>query len=251
MQEAARRTAISGIVKRKSVSKTRAYIYITTAMVIWATSFLVTQEALKVFTPVMTVTMRIGLATLILLVVGLATGNLQRLESRRDAVTLLCAGFCQPFCYFVCEAYGLSMMNAAVASVILSTIPLFSPLLAYFIIGERVSWYNLAGIVVSFVGVAMVVMEGQHLAVELRKAFLAASGIEGEREELAERVRIVVEGEIRRVVVGLDRPHIAVLDPKPITVCLLLGIEHQIRKLICADLPFPSPSEDALLEEVS
>lgn len=166
MHEAARRKAMSGIVKRKSVSKTRAYIYITTAMVIWATSFLVTQEALKAFTPVMTVTMRIGLATLILLVVGLASGNLQKLESRRDALTLLCAGFCQPFCYFVCEAYGLSMINAAVASVILSTIPLFSPLLAYFIIGERVSWYNLAGIVVSFVGVAMVVMEGQHLAVE-------------------------------------------------------------------------------------
>ena len=156
---------MSGIVKRESVSKTRAYIYITTAMVIWATSFLVTQEALKAFTPVMTVTMRIGMATLMLLAVGVATGNLQRIESKRDALTLLCAGFSQPFCYFICEAYGLSMMNAAVASVILSTIPLFSPLLANIIIGERVSWYNIAGIVVSFVGVTMVVMEGEHLAV--------------------------------------------------------------------------------------
>lgn len=82
-----------------------------------------------------------------------------------DVWLFVVAGFAQPFCYFVCEAYGLSMVSATVASVVLSTVPLFSPVFAWLIVRERVTVNNVAGIVISLVGVVLLVFERQEMVV--------------------------------------------------------------------------------------
>ena len=143
---------------------TSAYISVIIAMTIWSCSFLFTQEALKSFTPITAVTMRMCMATLFLGLYGWASGSLQRLRSK-DILLFLAAGFMQPFCYFICEAYGLTLVSATIASVILSTIPLFSPIFAWLIVRERVSVTNLLGIVVSLVGVLLLVVEKEQVVV--------------------------------------------------------------------------------------
>lgn len=146
------------------IKSTSAYIYIIIAMSVWACSFLFTKEALKSFTPVTAVTIRMTMATLFLGLYGFATGALTRVD-KKDLPLFLMAGFAQPFCYFVCEAYSLTLVSETVASVILSTIPLFSPIFAWFIVKERVSVANVLGIVISLVGVLLIVFDKEKFVV--------------------------------------------------------------------------------------
>ena len=109
--------------------------------------------------------MRITIAVVLLFLVAKLSGNFQRLD-RKHIPLFIAAGFTEPFCYFVCEAYGLTMVSPTIASVIMSTIPLFSPIVAYVMIRERVSWYNIVGIIVSLIGVLMLVFEKEQVMVK-------------------------------------------------------------------------------------
>ena len=149
----------------KSKSLFWAYASVMFAMTVWASSFILTRIGLESFQPVTLVTMRMSLAVLLLFLVAKMSGKLQRIE-RRHIPLFVAGGFAEPFCYFICEAYGLTMVSPTVASVIMSTIPLFSPLLAYIMIRERVSWFNIIGIVISLVGVLMLVVEREQVVVE-------------------------------------------------------------------------------------
>lgn len=150
--------------KKKVSNTTSAYISIMIAMSIWACSFLFTQEALKSFNPITAVTLRMTMAACFLGCYGLLSRSLQKV-GRKDIPLFLLAGFAQPFCYFICEAYGLTMVSATVASVVLSTIPLFSPIFAWLIVRERVTFTNLMGIILSLVGVFFIVFERQQMVV--------------------------------------------------------------------------------------
>lgn len=145
--------------------KTTAYVSIIAAMSIWSCSFLFTQEALKSFSPITAVTIRMTLATCMLGLYGAMTGQLRCLDKRHIPLFLI-AGFAQPFCYFVCEAFGLTMVSATIASVVLSTIPLFSPFFAWVIAREKVTWMNVTGIVISLAGVVILVFERETLVVK-------------------------------------------------------------------------------------
>lgn len=141
-----------------------AYLSIMIAMTVWSCSFLFTQEALKSFGPITVVTLRIGLATALLGLYGWIAGKLQK-PRKQDVWLFLLGGMFQPFCYFVCETYGLAMTSATITSVVMSTIPLFAPLVAWLLLRERVTWNNMLGIVISLVGVLMLVVEKDDIAV--------------------------------------------------------------------------------------
>lgn len=144
---------------------TKAYVAILVAMTIWSASFIFTRIGLESFPPIMLVTMRMVLAAIILGIYGGVTKQIKKLD-RKDVKYLLIAAFAEPFCYFVCEAYGLTLVSPTVASVILSTIPLFAPLFAFVILRERVTWSNMLGIIISLAGVLMLVIEKEQIVVE-------------------------------------------------------------------------------------
>ena len=135
-----------------------AYVGIMIAMTVWSCSFLFTQEALKSFNPITVVTLRIGLATALLGLYGWVAGRLQK-PRKQDIWLFLVGGVFQPFSYFMCETYGLWMTSATTTSVVMALIPLFAPLVAWVWLRERVTWWNMVGIVVSVIGVMMLVVE--------------------------------------------------------------------------------------------
>jgi drug/metabolite transporter (DMT)-like permease len=63
----------------------------------------------------------------------------------------------QPFLYFFFESFGLTMVTATTASIIISTIPIFTPIFTYFISREYVDVWILTGLLLSFIGVMLVV----------------------------------------------------------------------------------------------
>ena len=102
-----------------------AYVGIMIAMTVWSCSFLFTQEALKSFNPITVVTLRISLATALLGLYGWVAGRLQK-PRKQDIWLFLLGGAFQPFCYFMCETYGLAMTSATVTSVVMAMIPLLA-----------------------------------------------------------------------------------------------------------------------------
>jgi len=57
------------------------------------------------------------------------------------------------------ESYGLKYVSSTVASVIVATIPLFTPIVAWYYYKEKLSRTNLLGLLITFLGVSLVVLD--------------------------------------------------------------------------------------------
>ena len=76
-----------------------------------------------------------------------------------DLKLFVLMAFFEPFLYFMGESYGLKYVSSTVASVIVATIPLFSPVAAWYFYKEKLSRVNLYGLVITFLGVSLVVLD--------------------------------------------------------------------------------------------
>jgi drug/metabolite transporter (DMT)-like permease len=85
-------------------------------------------------------------------------GKFQKIR-KHDLKWFVLLAFFEPFMYYIGETYGLTMVESTLASVIVSTIPLFAPILAYFLLKEKIGWANVLGILVSLTGVFFVIYE--------------------------------------------------------------------------------------------
>ena len=143
-----------------------AIIALVIAQIFWGASYLMSDFALKVFPAAMLVSMRISIAAIVLGVVGLITRQLQKIEFR-DWKYFLLAAFAEPFVYFLCEAEALNHVSPTIASVMLSFIPLLTPVFAFFFLREKVTLMNVLGIVISVVGVLMIILDGGKLSADV------------------------------------------------------------------------------------
>lgn len=134
------------------------YIAITLAMIFWAMSFIWTKIALQSFCPITLITLRLIIASILLLLIILLTGNTQRIL-KKDIKWFVLLAFFEPYLYYLGETFGLTKVSPTIASVIISTIPLFSPIFAFLFLKEKVGLWNILGIIVSLVGVCFVIYE--------------------------------------------------------------------------------------------
>lgn len=136
----------------------KLYTSIVMAMVFWSFSFIWTRVAILSFPPMTLITLRLIIASVLLFVVAMVSGKFQKLR-RKDFKLFLLLAFFEPFLYYVGETFGLTMVESTLAAVIVSTIPLFAPMLAFLILRERIGWANIVGIVISLVGVFFVIYQ--------------------------------------------------------------------------------------------
>ncbi len=129
---------------------------------IWAISYVFTTIAFESFNPVQLLTLRLAIASALLAFIGYRKGALQRISKKHIPAFVLLAVL-EPTGYFLCETFGLSLSSPVLASVILSTVPLFAPFIAFLTIGERFSAGNVAGLAVSFIGVLFLTLKGGSL----------------------------------------------------------------------------------------
>ncbi|MDR1860866.1 MAG: DMT family transporter [Bacteroidales bacterium] len=136
---------------------TRYYIYALLANVFWSFSFIWMKQALSAYQPLTVVLFRVGIAAMLMLAISKVMRKLQKVQPA-DLARLALLSFFEPFMYFMGESYGLQYLSPTVASVIVALIPLFTTIAAWFFHGERMSLWNYIGLVVSFAGVALVVV---------------------------------------------------------------------------------------------
>lgn len=137
-------------------SKLKVYTVITLSMVFWSFSYVWTNIALRSFPVITLLESRLIVATVVMFLFAKITGKLQR-PRHEDIKWFLLLALFEPFLYFIGETYGLKRISPTIASVMIATIPLFTPFSAWFLLKERVSWTNIAGIVVSFAGIISIV----------------------------------------------------------------------------------------------
>lgn len=135
------------------------YTAIVLSMVFWGISYVWTNIALRSFSVLLLLESRLLIAIAVLLLFGKITGQL-KLPRREDIKWFLLLAFFEPFLYFIGETYGLTRISPTIASVMIATIPVFAPFAAYFVLKEKVSRTNIAGILISFAGIVSIVTVG-------------------------------------------------------------------------------------------
>ncbi len=141
---------------RKNLIKVYAAMFF--AIIFWGFSFVWSKQVLAVYEPITVIYFRLILSVIFLFVVGKLFRKLQRIE-RKHWKSFLFIAFFEPFAYFIGENFGLTHVSSTVASVLVATIPLFSPFAAFLIHKEKISILNFAGIVLSIIGVVMVILK--------------------------------------------------------------------------------------------
>jgi drug/metabolite transporter (DMT)-like permease len=130
---------------------------VTLAMIFWALSFIGYKFAYRYFEPMALVFFRLVIATLFLYLLIRLLG-LREPVKRADWGRFLLLAFFEPLLYFLGESYGMTMVSSTTGAVIVSTIPLLTPVAAWLLFGEKVSWIKVAGIFISFAGVCLVLL---------------------------------------------------------------------------------------------
>jgi drug/metabolite transporter (DMT)-like permease len=122
-------------------------------------SFVATKYALHGFRPLLLALLRFTLAGGILWVVWRLRHRGERV-SRRELGRLALLGFVSLTVYFSFENLGLARTSASEAAILIATVPLFVVVLNTFTLRERTMARQWAGIVLSFAGIAALVLLG-------------------------------------------------------------------------------------------
>ncbi len=124
----------------------------------WSFSFVWFKIAYLAYKPITVVLFRLIISASIILVIAILLKRLQKPTGKDFSLFCLMAFF-EPFIYFLGESYGLLYVSPTTASVIVATIPLISPIAAWYFFREKVTVKNALGFFFSFLGVALVVLD--------------------------------------------------------------------------------------------
>jgi drug/metabolite transporter (DMT)-like permease len=125
----------------------------------WSFSFVWFKIAFLAYNPITVVILRLIISVLLITIIAAALKRLQK-PTKKDFRLFLLMAFFEPFIYFLGESYGLKYVSPTVAAVVVATIPLFTPIAAWYFHKEKVKWMNVIGLLFSFIGVGFVVLNG-------------------------------------------------------------------------------------------
>lgn len=136
------------------------YLGVIVAMICWSLSFIWYKDAYHFLSPFVTILFRLVISGAILFLVSFLTGQLQSVKVK-DLKLFFLLALSEPFLYFIGESLGMQYVTPTVAAVMVSLIPLFVPIFAYFVLREQIIKKNIVGIFISFIGVLLVILNNE------------------------------------------------------------------------------------------
>jgi drug/metabolite transporter (DMT)-like permease len=128
------------------------------AMLFWGMSFVWIKIVFKYYDPITTIFIRL-LVSSALLVLFAWLMKIPIIPKRKDFKAFLFLAFLEPFIYYIGESYGVDIVSPSVAAIMIATIPIITPIFAYFKLKERLSLMNFIGIIVSFMGILLMILK--------------------------------------------------------------------------------------------
>lgn len=138
-------------------SRFRIYGAAVLAMIFWSFSFIWFKIANESFRPVTIVFIRLVMSVIILASYLLIKKKFKKIKRDDKKLFILMSVF-EPFLYFLGESFGLTYVSATVGSVLISIIPVVIVIGAWIIFKERLKLMNYAGIILSFIGVLIFII---------------------------------------------------------------------------------------------
>ena len=127
------------------------------AMIIWGLSFIWSTQVYENLNPTATIFLRLVIATIFFTAILFIFRLNEKVERKHLGLFALAAMF-EPFLYFIFEGYGLKNTSPIIGSAIIAMIPLVTPIAASIFLKERLSVMNIIGLIVSFLGVMVMLI---------------------------------------------------------------------------------------------
>lgn len=128
------------------------------SMLFWGISYVWSKIVFEYYTPLTTILLRLLISIIFIYFFIVITNRREKIQ-RQDYWLFIVGSFFNPFLYFIGESYGLHQVSASVSAFIIATIPVFTPFIAFFVFRERLSKLNIAGLLVSFIGVFFIILK--------------------------------------------------------------------------------------------
>ncbi|MBI9032220.1 DMT family transporter [bacterium] len=145
------------------MEKFRLYSFAVLSMLFWSSTFVWFKIAYENFQPFTIIFLRLLLAGVLLeLYVRIFRKN--EVIRKEDIKIFLLLSFCEPFCYFLGESFGLMFISATLGSLIISTIPLFTPIFTYIFLKEKLGKWGIIGLLISFSGLLFIILDNADLS---------------------------------------------------------------------------------------
>jgi drug/metabolite transporter (DMT)-like permease len=129
---------------------------VVTAVVLWSSTFVGIRAALVDFSPIDIVVFRFIISSITLL--GIAIFQKVKLPHKKDLFLFVVMGLVL-FVNNIALNYGTQTITAGETTLIVSTSQLFQVLLAYFFLKESISNRFLLGLIICFIGVAVIAFQ--------------------------------------------------------------------------------------------
>ena len=127
------------------------------AMIIWGLSFIWSTQVYRNLNPTTTIFLRLVVATIFFTDILFIFKLNEKVEGKHIGLFALAAMF-EPFLYFIFEGYGLKNTSPIIGSAIIAMIPLMTPIAASVFLKEKLSAMNIVGLIVSFLGVMVMLI---------------------------------------------------------------------------------------------
>jgi len=140
-----------------TTKKIMVYGIVLLSMLFWSLTYIWYKIVFTELQPITVMTFRLGISAMFMGLFTKAIGKWQH-PNKKDTLWFIALSFFQPFLYFLFESHGVNLVSSTISAIIISTIPLFTPIVAYLFLKQKISILNLIGILISFFGVLMVVL---------------------------------------------------------------------------------------------
>ena len=127
------------------------------SMLFWGFSYVWSKIVFEFYTPLTTIFLRLIISFITLFLLMFIFRKIEVIK-RQDIWLFLISSIFNPFLYFLFESYGLERVSASVSAFIIATIPVFPPFAGYWIFKEKLSTINILGLIISFMGVLMIIL---------------------------------------------------------------------------------------------
>lgn len=149
-----------------STNKLLPYIEVLFAVVVWGASFIATKVALVELDPITIVWLRFAMGVVILGLTVALRGQLA-LPKRSELGYFALLGFLGITFHQWLQSNGLITSQASTTAWIVATTPVFMAILGWLVLKEYLVWSKIAGILIAFAGVLVVVSDGDLSAVSV------------------------------------------------------------------------------------
>ena len=199
---------------------------------LWGGAYLFTRAAVPAFGPAPLVSMRLGIAALLLLPIVYYRGGWPQLRASPRALFMVGVPFTA--LPFMLMTWGALHITAGLSAVLNATAPMFAALVAHFVLKERLGVWRAGGLLMGFVGVLILMSSGN---VSLKTA-------EGPLAVLA----VLGTAMIWSVGASYTRRKMAGIDPMVTTAGSLAAASLFLAPLAWATWPSTPPSARAWAE---